>query len=73
MRIELQIRTRLQHLWATAVETAGLYTKKSLKSGQGENGWLEFFMIVSSLFSFKEKLLNKFSTERMEYLGQENI
>lgn len=56
LRIELQIRTRLQHLWATAVETAGLYTKKSLKSGQGENGWLEFFMIVSSLFSFKEKL-----------------
>lgn len=56
LRIELQIRTRLQHLWATAVETAGLYTKTSLKSSQGESGWLDFFKIVSSLFSFKEKL-----------------
>lgn len=56
LRIELQIRTRLQHLWATAVETAGLYTKTSLKSSQGENEWLEFFQVVSSLFCFKEKL-----------------
>ena len=56
LRIELQIRTRLQHLWATAVETAGLYTKTSLKSSQGESGWLDFFKIVSSLFCFKEKL-----------------
>lgn len=56
LRIELQIRTRLQHLWATAVETAGLYTKTSLKSSQGESEWLEFFQVVSSLFCFKEKL-----------------
>ena len=56
LRIELQIRTRLQHLWATAVETAGLYTKTSLKSSQGESGWLEFFKNVSALFSYKEKL-----------------
>lgn len=56
LRIELQIRTRLQHLWATAVETAGLYTNTSLKSSQGESGWLEFFKNVSALFSYKEKL-----------------
>lgn len=56
LRIELQIRTRLQHLWATAVETAGLYTNTSLKSSQGESEWLEFFKIVSALFSYKEKL-----------------
>ena len=56
LRIELQIRTRLQHLWATAVETAGLYTRTSLKSSQGESGWLDFFKVVSSLFCFKEKL-----------------
>lgn len=56
LRIELQIRSRLQHLWATAVETAGLYTKTSLKSSQGENGWLDYFKIVSALFSYKEKL-----------------
>ena len=32
LRIELQIRTKLQHNWATAVETAGIITKTSLKS-----------------------------------------
>ena len=56
LRIELQIRTRLQHLWATAVETAGLYTKTALKSSQGDNDWLEFFKVVSALFCFKEHL-----------------
>lgn len=56
LRIELQIRTRLQHLWATAVETAGLYTKTSLKSGQGNTDWLKFFKVVSALFCYKEQL-----------------
>ena len=43
LRVELQIRTKLQHNWATAVETAGLYTQTSLKSNQGDNKWLSFF------------------------------
>lgn len=56
LRIELQIRTRLQHLWATAVETAGLYTNTSLKSSQGKNEWLDFFKVVSALFCYNEQL-----------------
>lgn len=56
LRIELQIRTRLQHLWATAVETASLASRTSLKSSVGDNGWLSFFKVVSSLFCFKEKM-----------------
>lgn len=56
LRVELQIRTKLQHYWATAVETAGIITKTSLKSSQGPDEWLEFFKIVSSLFAIKEKL-----------------
>lgn len=56
LKIELQIRTKLQHNWATAVETAGLYTKTSLKSSQGSTVWLSFFKITSSLFAIKEKL-----------------
>jgi len=55
LKIELQIRTKLQHNWATAVETAGIITKTSLKSSQGPDEWLEFFKIVSSLFAIKEK------------------
>ena len=70
LRVELQIRTRLQHLWATAVETAGIYTQTSLKSSQGESGWLEFFKVVSSLFCFKERQpvaigLRHFSMEQL--------
>jgi ppGpp synthetase/RelA/SpoT-type nucleotidyltranferase len=56
LKVELQIRTKLQHYWATAVETAGIITKTSLKSSQGLDEWLEFFKIVSSLFAIKEKM-----------------
>jgi len=56
LKLELQIRTKLQHNWATAVETVGLITNTSLKSSQGSELWLEFFKIVSSLFAIKEQL-----------------
>ncbi len=56
LRIELQIRTKLQHCWATAVETAGLITNTSLKSSMGPDEWLDFLKIVSSLFAIKEGL-----------------
>ena len=35
MKIELQLRTKLQHSWAMAVETAELITGTALKSSQG--------------------------------------
>jgi hypothetical protein len=56
LKLELQIRTVLQHNWATAVETAGIITKTSLKSSKGPDEWLDFFKIVSSLFAIKESL-----------------
>lgn len=34
-KVELQIRTKLQHSWAMAVETAGLITSTPLKSSMG--------------------------------------
>jgi putative GTP pyrophosphokinase len=70
LRIELQIRTKLQHNWATAVETAGIITKTSLKSSQGPDDWLEFFKIVSSLFAIKENLpvLKEHSSKSREEL-----
>ena len=51
LKIELQIRTRLQHVWATAVETVGTFRGESLKSGEGNPDWLEFFRLAGSLFA----------------------
>lgn len=55
MKIELQLRTKLQHSWAMAVETVGLITKTDLKASQGNENWLTFFKMISTLFALKEK------------------
>lgn len=55
LRLELQIRTKLQHIWATAVETMGTFLGQALKSRQGDQEWLDFFAIVSSAFAIREK------------------
>lgn len=55
LKIELQLRTELQHSWAMAVETAELQTKTALKSSQGDEKWIDFFKVVSSLFAIKEQ------------------
>lgn len=52
--IELQIRTKLQHTWATAVETMGTFLGQALKSRQGDKDWIEFFAITSSAFAHIE-------------------
>lgn len=56
MFIEIQFRTKLQHIWATAVEMMGIYTKSNLKSSQGDYEILRFFTLVSSLFAIEEKM-----------------
>lgn len=48
---EVQIRSRLQHLWATAVETAGFLTRQAIKSNEGGPEWIDFFKLVSSAFA----------------------
>lgn len=55
-RVELQLRTKLQHSWATAVETAELISKSALKAGVGNVAWQEFFQLVSAVFAKKENL-----------------
>jgi hypothetical protein len=53
-QIELQIRTHLQHLWAMAVETAGMFYGEALKASQGNEDWLEFFKLASAALSHIE-------------------
>ncbi len=53
--IELQFRTKLQHAWATAVETMGTFLNHALKSSEGPEPWLEFFSLTGSAFAHLEK------------------
>ncbi|MBU1204180.1 MAG: RelA/SpoT domain-containing protein [Nanoarchaeota archaeon] len=52
--IEVQIRSKLQHLWATAIETVDFFTRQAIKSSEGEKEWVDFFKLVSSAFSIME-------------------
>jgi len=49
--IEVQIRSKLQHLWATAVETVDFFTSQAIKSNEGQKDWITFFRLVSSAFA----------------------
>lgn len=53
-RIELQIRTRLQHSWATAIEAVGLFNGIDLKHHKGSSEWLRLFQLMSAEFSHVE-------------------
>lgn len=55
LRIELQLRTRYQHAWATAVETMGTYLGMALKSGEGDDSWRLFFRISANALAHVEK------------------
>lgn len=54
MSVEVQIRSKLQHAWATAVETLGVITKSSLKTGGGSDDAKTYFRLASVLFSLDE-------------------
>lgn len=54
LKIEIQLRTLLQHKWATAVEAAETFTGQALKSNQGSQDWRRFFALMSSVFAIRE-------------------
>ncbi|MYF28171.1 MAG: RelA/SpoT domain-containing protein [Gammaproteobacteria bacterium] len=54
MRIEIQLRSRLQHVWATAVETVGTFSGQALKSSVGDERWLRLFALMGSEMAFAE-------------------
>ena len=56
LRVELQLRTRRQHAWATAVETVELFIGENLKSDIGHGKWQRFFALMGSVFAIREGL-----------------
>ncbi len=50
-RIELQIRSQIQHAWSTAVEVVGTFLGENLKASDGSRQWLDFFKVVSKAFT----------------------
>lgn len=53
--IEIQIRTNLQHSWATALEIVDLFEGQTMKTGgAGKGRWKEFFILISKQFSILE-------------------
>jgi ppGpp synthetase/RelA/SpoT-type nucleotidyltranferase len=53
--IEIQIRSKIQHIWATAVETVDIFTGQTLKFGSGNKKWEDFFRLISSAFATIEE------------------
>lgn len=51
---EVQIRTKIQHSWATAVETVGAVIGQALKSSEGEESWLKYFQFSSYAMQYTE-------------------
>ncbi len=51
---ETQVRTRLQHAWATALETYDVVSRGSLKFGVGTDGEKRLFALISNAFAMKE-------------------
>ncbi len=55
LKIEIQMRSRLQHAWATALETIDTFTNQALKSGLGNDLWKRFFALTSTAIAIREK------------------
>ena len=51
LHVELQLRTQLQHAWATAVETVDLFTGQAIKTGNPQPQWAKFFKLASAAFA----------------------
>jgi ppGpp synthetase/RelA/SpoT-type nucleotidyltranferase len=71
--IEVQLRTNLQHDWATALEIVDLFTGQALKSNQGDIEWKNFFSRVSEQFALMEEvhLFNTLS-DKIKFLEYAN-
>jgi len=76
--IEVQLRTALQHCWATSLEIIDLFTNQNLKLNEGTTEWRLFFKYVSNQFEiieslkgFKRNDQRSMVTEYIEFIKKE--
>jgi hypothetical protein len=77
MRIEIQVRTELQHSWATAVEVCSTFTAQNLKSDHpsvSDERWVRFFALMGSVMALREggRLVKDTPSEKGKLLGELN-
>lgn len=53
--VEIQLRTQLQHIWATSIETVDTFNGSSMKTKQERGYWHDFFLETSAVFSIAEE------------------
>jgi len=75
MRIEIQVRTELQHSWATAVEVCSTFTDQNLKSDHphvSDDRWVRFFALMGSVMAMGEGggFVKDTPTEKAKLLGE---
>jgi hypothetical protein len=71
-RIEIQLRSQLQHAFATAVETVTTFTRLPLKFGAGPQEWRRFFSLMGSALAIREEtpLVEGTPTNQSELIGE---
>jgi hypothetical protein len=72
LKIEMQIRSKYQHAWATAVETVGTFSRQALKSSLGSEEWRRFFALMGSVIALRERtpLVPETPTEKAELIRE---
>ena len=55
LKLEVQLRTQMQHAWATAVEIVGFFRQELLKSSEGNYAWKQFFKLMATEIAMRER------------------
>lgn len=74
IKIEVQLRTGLQHAWATSLEIIDTLEGVALKTSlEGHKKWRRFFKIAGQLVAHKEKACEIENSDELEQLSNELI
>lgn len=67
--IEVQLRTKLQHLWATTIEVVDLCEGKALKTNpfEADRRWTEFFFIMSEFLADEDGFISLDNAKKQRY------